>query len=89
MIANRLSFRIALAGAFAVTLFTADLPAAEPGKKPFRAGAYAMDITPQKFPISVNGGMQDRLGHRGPRPAARPLPGAGRRHDPAGHRRLR
>src|SRR5436190_1974742 len=26
----------------------------------FRAGAHAMDITPQKFPISVNGGMQDR-----------------------------
>jgi hypothetical protein len=28
--------------------------------KVFRAGAYAMDITPVKFPISVNGGMQDR-----------------------------
>jgi hypothetical protein len=26
----------------------------------FRAGAYAMDITPEKLPISVNGGMQDR-----------------------------
>jgi hypothetical protein len=26
----------------------------------FRAGAYAQDITPQKFPISVNGGFQDR-----------------------------
>lgn len=26
----------------------------------FRAGAYAQDITPQKFPISVNGGMADR-----------------------------
>ena len=29
-------------------------------KKVFRAGAYAQDITPAKFPISVNGGMQDR-----------------------------
>jgi neutral ceramidase len=29
-------------------------------KKVFRAGAYAMDITPRKFPISVNGGMADR-----------------------------
>jgi len=29
-------------------------------KKAFRAGAYAQDITPEKFPISVNGGMQDR-----------------------------
>ena len=28
--------------------------------KGFRAGAHAMDITPTKFPISVNGGMQDR-----------------------------
>src|SRR5882724_4288105 len=26
----------------------------------FRAGAYAQDITPTKFPISVNGGMADR-----------------------------
>lgn len=26
----------------------------------FRAGAYAQDITPTKFPISVNGGMSDR-----------------------------
>jgi hypothetical protein len=25
-----------------------------------RAGAYAQDVTPQKFPISVNGGMSDR-----------------------------
>ena len=28
--------------------------------KVFRAGAYAQDITPVKFPISVNGGMADR-----------------------------
>ena len=28
--------------------------------KVFRAGAFAQDITPKKFPISVNGGMQDR-----------------------------
>lgn len=27
--------------------------------KGLRAGAYAMDITPTRFPISVNGGMQD------------------------------
>ncbi len=27
----------------------------------FRAGAYVQDVTPTKFPISVNGGMQDRL----------------------------
>jgi neutral ceramidase len=42
-----------------VTLLTASR--IEPGQpKVFRAGAYAMDITPTKFPISVNGGMQDR-----------------------------
>ena len=29
-------------------------------EKSFRAGAYAQDITPTKFPISVNGGMADR-----------------------------
>src|SRR5207248_57561 len=35
-------------------------PAAAQGKKLFRAGAHAQDITPKKFPISVNGGMADR-----------------------------
>lgn len=29
-----------------------------------RAGAYAQDITPEKFPISVNGGFQDRQATR-------------------------
>lgn len=33
--------------------------AAPPPAKPFRAGAYAIDTTPTKFPISVNGGMAD------------------------------
>src|SRR5947209_9724597 len=39
----------------------ADAPA-EPVKKKlvFRAGAYAIDITPKRLPISVNGGMTDR-----------------------------
>lgn len=30
-------------------------------EREFRAGAYAMEITPPKFPISVNGGMQDHF----------------------------
>lgn len=34
------------------------IPAAEPGG--LRAGAFAQDVTPAKFPISVNGGMSDR-----------------------------
>jgi len=33
---------------------------AEPAKV-FRAGAFAMSVTPTKFPISVNGGMSDRM----------------------------
>ena len=51
---------MALAGAIAaLVLAGSPLPGAD-AKKVFRAGAYAMDITPRKFPISVNGGMQDR-----------------------------
>ena len=30
------------------------------GQNVFRAGAFAQDITPRKFPVSVNGGMADR-----------------------------
>ena len=41
-----------------VTLLLA--ASADAQDKVFRAGAYAQDITPIKFPISVNGGMQDR-----------------------------
>ncbi len=33
---------------------------AQPAKPIFRAGAFAQDVTPEKFPISVNGGMSDR-----------------------------
>jgi hypothetical protein len=36
-------------------------PLAAQEKNTFRAGAYAQDITPVRFPISVNGGMTDRL----------------------------
>lgn len=49
-----------------IALLAALLPLATPagmyaqGAKKFRAGAYAQDITPAKFPISVNGGMSDR-----------------------------
>ena len=44
-----------------------------PAEGVFRAGAFAMDITPTKFPISVNGGFQDRMAARsttGSTPAA-------------------
>lgn len=42
--------------AFCGSLATADEPA-----KVFRAGAFAQNINPEKYPISVNGGMADRL----------------------------
>lgn len=35
-------------------------PVQAQNNKVFRAGAYAQDIVPTKFPVSVNGGMQDR-----------------------------
>ncbi len=35
-----------------------DQPASEPG---LQAGAYAQDVTPPQFPISVNGSMNDHL----------------------------
>jgi len=31
-------------------------PAEEP-EQPFRAGAFAVDVTPEKFPVIVNGGF--------------------------------
>ncbi len=45
-----------------VALFVTLLaPSFAPGAEPaLRAGAYAMDVTPQKFPVSVNGGFADR-----------------------------
>lgn len=36
------------------------LPALAQAKPALRAGAYAQDVTPEKFPVSVNGGMSDR-----------------------------
>ena len=44
-----------------VLLLSASLGSLAAQEKKFRAGAYAQDITPTKFPISVNGGMSDRL----------------------------
>ena len=32
--------------------------------KVFRAGAHAIDVTPQKFPVIVNGGMRERTAKR-------------------------
>src|SRR5713226_9530728 len=48
-----------LTGFVLVLASVSPAPAQEQAKR-FRAGAYAQDITPTKFPISVNGGMTDR-----------------------------
>ena len=44
----------------AICLLLPEMVRAEPAK-PFRAGAFAINVTPEKFPISVNGGMGDRM----------------------------
>jgi neutral ceramidase len=43
----------------AAGLFGAALPL-HAQKPALRAGAYAQDVTPRKFPVSVNGGFADR-----------------------------
>jgi neutral ceramidase len=60
MTTNRPAVWMLLACVCAILPWSTGLPAAQDAKAPFRAGAHAMDITPTKFPISVNGGMQDR-----------------------------
>lgn len=52
-------FRRLVAVLLAGSLLTAPTALAQPGKG-LRAGAYAIDVTPKTFPISVNGGMTDR-----------------------------
>jgi hypothetical protein len=51
---------VLLSLAAGVFLSESHLGAADDKCKVFRAGAFAMDITPTRLPISVNGGMQDR-----------------------------
>lgn len=51
--------RVMIATCLLLVAFTSSADA-QPDKR-FRAGAHAHDITPTKFPISVNGGMTDRL----------------------------
>lgn len=49
-----------LVSAVAMSLVTNENALAQTSNKVFKAGAFAQDITPKKFPISVNGGMADR-----------------------------
>ena len=55
----------AAAGALVIAMFVhlgvVPAQAAPPeSKKVFRAGAHGIDVTPQKFPVIVNGGMRER-----------------------------
>jgi len=43
-----------------ISMILAGATSAQKIDKSFRAGAFAVDITPVKFPVSVNGGMSDR-----------------------------
>jgi hypothetical protein len=52
--------RLLLSLLAALAVFFNLSPASGQDKPSLRAGAYAQDVTPQKFPISVNGGMSDR-----------------------------
>ena len=48
-------------GLFAVAMLCASCRAGAGGKgRVFRAGAYAIDVTPKKLPVIVNGGMVER-----------------------------
>jgi hypothetical protein len=49
-----------LLAALAAAIAFAPAPA-RPKPPALRAGAFAVDVTPKNFPISVNGGMSDRL----------------------------
>lgn len=40
---------------------TASFDPLHAAERNFRVGAFAQDVTPEKFPISMNGGMQDRM----------------------------
>jgi len=60
MVIRPLLLGAALVAVLAAAGSSENVAAAEP-KPVFRAGAFAMDITPPRFPISVNGGMRDIL----------------------------
>ncbi len=57
--------KIACIAAFVIFIiccaFTSVAPADQSPAKIFRAGAFAIDITPLELPVIVNGGVQERL----------------------------
>src|SRR5687767_4582967 len=56
----RFSWHLLFASAVLFHVFVLASSASAQGKKAFRAGAHAQNINPEKYPISVNGGMTDR-----------------------------
>src|SRR3954468_3473224 len=52
---------LAPAGLLMGMLLTGGSAVGGPANDVFRAGAFAADITPTHFPVSSNGGFQDRM----------------------------
>jgi len=58
---------VAIAWTWVPTALAADTEPGQQGKGPakvFRAGAYAIDITPLDFPVLVNGGVRERVANQ-------------------------
>src|SRR5262245_41576137 len=55
-----LAWKFVIFGALGMFLFVGPVLGADPIKS-LRAGAFAADITPTKFPVSSNGSMTDRM----------------------------
>src|SRR5262245_53328196 len=54
-------FRLSLGLTFALALLVSSASAADtPAKKTFQAGAFAIDVSPLKYPVIINGGMTER-----------------------------
>src|SRR5262249_6618716 len=61
MSTNRLpAWRVLAAAVTGTLVLRSPLGAEPPGAEAVRAGAHAIDSTPQESPVSVNGGMQAR-----------------------------
>jgi hypothetical protein len=54
--------------AVALTVLSGEPGLCEAAGSPLRAGAFAQDITPPRYPISVNGGMSDHFAQAAPDP---------------------
>src|SRR5690606_39734735 len=53
--------RLTLLAATIVAAFLALRTSATAAEKQFRAGAFAIDVTPLELPVIVNGGMTERV----------------------------